>query len=70
MRTPAPPEADTPFVTYPFRFPFRMMSYEGALSKAKASARRPFVPGVRPSGSFITRRCGWDVGRTGPSVGA
>ena len=68
--TPAPPETDTPLRIYRFRFPFRMMSYVGALSKAKASTHGPFVPGVRPLDSFITRRRGWVAAPTGPSVGA
>ena len=70
VETPAPPEADTPFRIYLFRFPFRMMSYAGALSKAKASAPKLFVPGVRPSGNFSTRPCGWVEARTGLSAGA
>ena len=56
IKTPAPPEPDTLSRVYLSRFPFRMMSYIGALSKAKSSMRRFFVPGARPLGNCGTRR--------------
>ena len=44
--TPAPPELDTLSRVYLSRFPFRIMSYGGALSKAKTSTPNSFARGA------------------------